>query len=276
VIGALIAAGVLAVAAYAPFVPGLVEHLQSSAPREAAQVATGGWAVAEALRNLLSGTGMAAAVAGAALAAVGAAVMARSAPVVVALFAAPVVMTAAALLVLGQPVRPRFFFSLSGAAAVFVGRGLGAVAAHVRNRVPAVATRWPQAALVAVTLVLIAASATVLPRNYAVPKQDYAGAVRYLDDAARAGVRVAATWPACVPIELYFVRPAWPCLRTIDAWRAWTAAPGRALVLVTLADYIDDPGVRDAAENSCAAVHRLPGTLSGGDIVICEPRGRRP
>jgi hypothetical protein len=200
---ALAGAGFLSAIAYAPFAPGLVAHLGADAPREAARVATGGWALAEALRSVLSGAGVPAALMGGVVALAGAISLTRRAPLAVALLVTPAG-TAIAVVGLGQPIRPRFFFFLAGAAAIFVGRGLGAVGhAIARLRTPDV-RETPVAVIVSGTLLLVAASAAVLPRNYRVPKQDFDGAVRFLEQQEAEGASIAAAGPACYPIDRYF------------------------------------------------------------------------
>ena len=70
--GASMVGALGSMAVYAPLIPGLVEHMRSAAPAEAAKVATGWWAIAEALRQMLAGPGVPAAVATGAVAAIGA------------------------------------------------------------------------------------------------------------------------------------------------------------------------------------------------------------
>ncbi len=265
-------AAVVSTALYAPFLDGLLAEMNSPAPRQAAQVATVSWAVSEAVRQLLSG-GALAALGGALVAAAGAWSLFRREPLAVGLLIAPAVVTGVALVALGHPIRPRFFFFLAGGGAIFAGRGIGVIA-DVIARGPA--RRHATAALVCLTLVLLAGSALALPRNYRVPKQDFAGAVRYLDDAAARGVRVAAAGPACVPLHTYYERGAWPCLTTMDDWRGVTTAPGESLVVHTLTDYVADPEVAEALRTRCRSVARFAGTLGGGDVVVCAPAPAGP
>ncbi len=49
-------------------------------------------------------------------------------PLALALLVVPALVAGVALVVLGQPIRPRFFFFVAGAAAIFAGRGVGALA----------------------------------------------------------------------------------------------------------------------------------------------------
>jgi len=287
--------GVIVGFLYAPFASSLVAHLGADAPREAAKVATGGWAVAEAVRSLLSGAGVPAAIAGALIAIAGAFSLMRRAPLAVALLVLPAVVTAVAVIGLGQPLRPRFFFFLSGAAAIFVGRGMGAIA-----RVIAARFSWSPGSsdpgsnrlrlgyggppklhaeagdpgfhllVVALTLLLIALSALALPRNYLVPKQDFEGAAAFLDAEEGTGTHIATAGPACFPFNVYMNRANWACMNTLPGMPAsWAGEP--VLIAYTLPDYIDNVGVRDMLRSRCRIVRTFPGTLGGGDIVVCRP-----
>ena len=263
-----IGAGALSLLAYAPFLPTLAAHFGAEAPRQAAKVATGGWAIAEAIRSLLFGAGVPAAVIGGLVAIVGAWNLFRRRPLYVALLVAPVIVTAVAIVALGQPLRPRFFFFIAGAAAIFVGGGLGVVAQALGRRMTAVT------AITLCTVALIALSAIALPRNYLVPKQDYAGAVRALEQDEASGARVAAAALTCMPFESYFAKRAWPCLKSADDLSTFTAQAGRPLVAYTLIDYIDDPSLGQRLRTECTEVQRFPGTLGGGDVVICDASAR--
>lgn len=267
------AAALLSILLYLPFLDGLLAEMNADAPRQAAQVATASWALSEAVRQLLSGAGVPAAIAGGLLAAAGALSLWRRQPLAVALLVAPGIVTGVALAALGHPLRPRFVFFLAGAAAIFAGRGLGLVAEALASR-----TRQssPVAGVVLLTVLFVAASAVGLPRNYRLPKQDFAGAVRYLDEAATRGVRVLAAGPACFPLETYFDRAAWTCLESVSDWRDLASQSTPVLIVHTLTDYVDDPALGVELRTNCPEVARFPGTLGGGDVVVCEPRLEGP
>lgn len=262
-------ATLFSLALYAPFASTLLSHFGGEdIPTQAAEVATGKWAVTEVLRNFLSGTGVIGSILTALAAAAGALSFLRRHTLWFALLVVPAIVAGVVIVVLGQPIRPRFFFFMAGAAAIFAGRGLGVIAATIAR------TPQPAASVVAlVTAVVIAASAFALPRNYRIPKQDFDGAVRYLDEEVSAGVTaVAAAGPACFPIERYYARAGWTCLRSLTDLEVLLAVPGRVLVVHTLAEYIKEPALRDRIRTGCVEVHRLPGTLGGGDMVVCDPR----
>jgi hypothetical protein len=186
----------------------------------------------------------------------------------------PAVVSALSIAALGQPMRPRFFFFMAGAAAIFAGRGLGAAAPAIESRMAALAAAIPGGGVVAGALLLAALSAIALPRNYTVPKQDFEHALIFLEGEEATGARIAAAGPACYPFEVYYRKWWWPCLESTADLRSVTDRPGRGLVVHTLADYIADPDLGRRLRAECAEVRRFPGTLGGGDLIVCDPRGR--
>jgi 4-amino-4-deoxy-L-arabinose transferase-like glycosyltransferase len=267
---AWVGAAAISAAAYAPFIPGLIALMGLETTQQAAGVATGGWALSEAIRGLLAGTGVPAALVGGAFAAVGALSLWRRQPLLVALRVAPALVTAGALVILGQPLRPRFFFFLSSAAALFVGRGIGAVVDAATAWRGSTSRRTSTGGIVACTSGLLLLSAIALPTNYRVPKQDFDGAVAALDAAAREGAVIGMAGPACLPLQTYYQKADWHCLRTVADWTALQATPGRAVVVYTLSDYIEDPALRSTIRTTCRTVREFPATLGGGVLTICD------
>jgi 4-amino-4-deoxy-L-arabinose transferase-like glycosyltransferase len=264
---ALGVAGILTLALYAPYASELLSHFDREGPKQAAQFATGRWAVIELLRNIVSGSGILGAAITALAALIGALSLLRRQPLALALLVVPALVAGAALVVLGQPIRPRFFFFLAGAVGIFAGRGVGAVADRLAR------PRHSLAFIIGGTALLVTFSAVGLRLNYRVPKQDFDGAVRYLEGQAAGGTIVAAADPACFPIERYYLKTDWPCLRTVDDLRAVLATSQPVLVLYTLSDHIE-AGLRDRLRGTCAESRRFPGTLGDGDVIVCDPRKR--
>ena len=182
---------------------------------------------------------------------------------------APAVVTALAVVVLHQPIRPRFFFFLSGAAAICVGLGVGVVVDAIVRGGSAARSRGRLIGVIACTTVLVALSAVALPRNYQVPKQDFDGAVRFLEAAETQGARIAAAGPACPPLDVHYEKASWPCLAGIADWNALRGAGQRVLIVHTLTEYVEDD-LRARLRTDCPTVQRFEGTLGGGDIIVCD------
>jgi mannosyltransferase len=261
------AATVLGLGLYAPYARELLSHFDEEGPKQAAQFATGRWAVLELVRNFVSGGGILGAAFTALAAAVGAVSLLRRQPLALALFVVPALVAGTTLVVLGQPIRPRFFFFLAGAVAIFAGRGVGAASDRLAR--PEHSTAF----IVAGAALLVAFSAVGLRLNYRVPKQDFDGAVRYLEGQSISGTVIAAVVPACFPVERYYLKTDWPCLRSVEDLQAVLATPQPVLVVYTLSDHIE-AGLRDRLRGACAESRRFPGTLGDGDVVVCDPRRR--
>jgi hypothetical protein len=199
----------------------------------------------------------------------------RRAPLAVALLVAPVVVTAVAIVALGQPMRPRFFFFVSGTAAIFGGHGLGLLAAWLARRGqsgPSAPARGRAAAwLVLATMATVALSVPALPRNYAWPKQDFDRAVRFAEIEEARGARVAVAGPACLPLDRYYGKVDWPCLASIADLQRLAASGAPVLIVHTLGVYIEDAPLRERVLEACPEVARFPGTLGGGDLIVCAP-----
>ena len=61
-------------------------------------------------------------------------------------------------------------------------------------------------------------------------------------------------------------------------WRVLNTLRQRVLVAYTLSEYIQDATLRERLRADSPVVQRFRGSLSCGDIVVCEPgrSGRRP
>lgn len=257
---------------YAPYVPDLLRTFAEKAPPQAAKVATASRASSDLLRGVTEGFG----VAGLLVTVAGAIVglwMLRTQPLVVWLLVTPALTTIGLTAIMGQPIRPRFVFSLSGAAALFVAAGLSQIAAATARRLGGASPAAYGAVLLALLLALMPGAAAALARNVAVPKQDFTGPMALLDAEAARGTAIAGAGAICLPLREFFERP-WPCAETYDAYTPVIAAHPRTLVVHTLIEFWHDPKLIDTLARDCRDVRRFPGTLGNGDVVVCEASPR--
>ncbi len=253
---------------YAPYVPDLLTTFAEKAPPRAAKVATAGRAAGDLLRGVTDGFGLAGLLTVVVLAVTGGLALLSSQPFVVWLLVSPAIVTLGTTALLGQPLRPRFLFNLSGAAALFVAAGAAVLARAIATRARWTSPAARTATLVALLLPLAPGAATAIRRNAVVPKQDFAGALTRLDAAAARGERVVGAGTICLALDGYFHRP-WPCVATEAEWRRETAG-GPALGVHTLIEFWDDPELMATLARDCRDLQRFPGTLGGGDVVVCR------
>jgi len=190
------------------------------------------------------------------------------------LFVLPSVLTAALLIGLGRNLWPRFFFNEMAFLLLIAIHAAWRLASLVGQRVP-----WPKAGQLASAggLLVLALSATALPRNYRHPKQDFRGALDYARHAVRAGDSIAGVSLAGVIYRRYYA-PDLPLIETLPQLAALRDAPGRLWIIYTLGGYLraSQPELWAALERDFEEVASFPGTLGDGWMVVLRERERQP
>ncbi|MGH9371358.1 MAG: glycosyltransferase family 39 protein, partial [Vicinamibacterales bacterium] len=232
---------------------------------ETAAVATPSWALRETVRGLQIGLGALGAVAAAVLFVAGLSSYWREDPFVTGIFVAPGLVTGAAILALQSPVRPRFFFFLAGFAVLLVIRGATVIAGAVVRAFPRIETAHHRFATALVALIIAASSAS-LPYGYRYPKQDYEGAMRFVDSIATPEVPVLTAGLAVYPYREYY-RRSWRPLDTAGDLRAVLLAGQEIVVVYTFPEYTDAALMRTVVDE-CRPLRVFPATVAGGDIVV--------
>jgi hypothetical protein len=234
------------------------------------------WVVTESIRRLADG-GLATVVVlgGLVVAAAGLASYARRDWRDTMLLTLPGVLGGGTMLALGHNLWPRFFLFCMGFALLIVVRGIMAIAEWMAARLPAPRLKKLAVPLgVAVCLAGVVVSATTLPRSYR-PKQDFSGARQYVESARQPGDDVVAVGLAGLAYRRYYA-PEWPFIeRRADLEMIQDRAHGVWLVYtlpVHLKAWV--PEVWDVVQRDYEIVRVFPGTLGGGDVVVCRWRGR--
>jgi mannosyltransferase len=262
-------AGALTLLLYAPMLVEMqrvVEQRPSPVRR-----ATTGWALGEALRGLRIGLGS---VVGLAVAAsffvAGLWSYLKQSRFLPGLFLLPGIVTVSAAVALHRPVRPRFLVFLAGFGMLIVVRGALEIGRLVGRRASAGAGR-SQTFGIALALVIVLVSAASLGTNYRYPKQDFAGAMRFVETRRAPDEPVVTAGPATYPYRAYFNRP-WEGVTTLGQLEAIRARGRRVWVLYTLASYIenDAPDLMRALRSECVVAGVFRGTVGNGDVTVCE------
>jgi mannosyltransferase len=230
---------------------------------------TPSWAMGELLRGLALGFGTWAALAGATIFALcGAWSYWRQSKLVFWLLVLPAFFMGAGTLLAGRTMYPRFYFPLIGFGVMILMRGLFAIPAFLNERARVPVT----AALVAG---LLAASSLSLVRNYRYPKQDFEGAMHFLDAQTKPGEKVLTAGGAIYPYHDYFLKP-WQGVVTLEELQN-VCLQGKPVWLVySLPRYIRGatPGLMKMIQERFTTVRVFPGTLGDGDVVVARyPKG---
>jgi hypothetical protein len=258
---------------YLPALPHVLDFFLSG-PSPTRGLSTPGWAILEAFRVLRVGLGagtLAGLAAAGAIFVAGLASYYRRDRLVFWLFVTPGIVTAAGALTVRGTMYPRFFFFMIGFGVLVLVRGavvLGdSLGRRLQRRRPDLA---PRTFGTAAALGLVLLSASSLPYNYRLPKQDYAGALEALD-AARGpadGV-VTAGWGAW-PYQLYFERP-FPRIESVEQLQEERARHPRLWLLYSQPRFLERslPEVMASIRDECRDRQVFHGTVGGGDVVLC-------
>lgn len=243
-------------------------------------LSTPSWAVGEALRILRQGLGAGPTllVAGAILA-VGTWSWLRRSPLVLALFVAPGIATLVGALLARGTMYPRFFFYLVGFAVLILVRGLtvtGDLLARVLvRRDPAARRHLAGAVSAALVILAIASSLLSLRYNYRFPKQDFGGAMAFVDANRGPAEPIVLADGATSYAFAYHGREA-PYVESVADLDAATRGASGYWLLYTFPRYIrlETPDLMARIEEDCEERHVFDGTVGDGDVVVCRMRGR--
>ncbi len=179
-----------------------------------------------------------------------------------------VLLTVALLTAVGMRIWPRFFFVDIGLAFVLIAAGVRQFCIWFGRWLPAPLTARNLFGLAIVAMVAL--SALMAARNYAMPKQDMAGAVAYANGVRGAGETVISLGVAAPIFDAYFT-PGWVVAESENDLRAELAALDRAILVIAFPDrtYRSFP-VLEYMKDQLQTLTVLPGTLGDGAIVIVQ------
>lgn len=279
------AGGVLTIVLYAPMLRQIQEYFR--VPSEMSQSSDAAWAIGEAIRVLRSGLGdqfgVGLVVLGicAVIGLAGVASLFKRDRDIALLLTLPAVAVTVGALATSGALYPRFYFLLAGFLVLIAVRGAFASAGWLTRLVSrgaagaAAADRRGDVVASACVLLLMAASAASLPRNWRVPKQDFEGAMRYVTAEAREGDLIATADITTATYRQYYGQD----------WRAVHNAPelealrdsvtGKVWMVYTFPRYLAlfDSALEATVERECRTERVFPATLGGGDVVVCSLAG---
>jgi mannosyltransferase len=178
------------------------------------------------------------------------------------------------MLALGHNLWPRFFFFSMGFALLIIVHGC-MEALRLLSRIPALRGAWITPAGYALAGLMIVASATTVPRCYALPKQDFTGARAFVEGSLAAGDEVAVAGLAEHAYGLYYA-PTWKIVRTSDELMALRATARRTFLVYTLpielrAAHAD---LWRMIQADFEMERMFRGTLGGGEVYVYRERGQ--
>ncbi len=171
---------------------------------------------------------------------------------------------------------PRFFFFAMGFALIIVVRGAVAVPKILSDFAASqnlfnLKSNFRHSPGYALAAVLIGASLVTVPRNYALPKQDFSGARNFVETARQSDEKIVAVRIAGEIYARYFA-PDWTAAKTENDLENIEQTNGKIWLVYTLAPEIKAfrPQLWRAIETDFEIVRVFPGTLNGGEIFVCR------
>jgi hypothetical protein len=245
----------------------------------ATEVATPKWALGAMLRGLQIGVGsLVGVLVAAAMFLTGLYSYFRQSRFLAGLFVRPGVITVTVAIALHRPIFPRFLFFLIGFAILIIVRGALEIGGMLGRRVASgqqtngMATWLGLPPLgIAMVLLMAALSAAALPVNYRYPKQDYEGAMDFVEAQHAPGEPIVTAGAADYPYREYFHRP-WQAIGSLAQLQSLRAGGRRVWVLYTLKRYVEreTPDIMNALRTECVVKGVFRGTVGDGEVTVCE------
>lgn len=255
---------------YAPIFTQVLDFFLNQ-PSQLEGISTPSWALSEALRVLGIGAGtIVGLLAGGLLFALGARDYARRQPLALALFLAPGAVTLVGALLARGTMYPRFYFFMIGFVFLIAVRGAYLVGDFVERRMAGRAGGSTVGGLSAGTVLataMVLVSAVTLRANYAAPKQDFGGALAFVEGAAEPADVIMTVGVTTYPYRELYGRSF---EELTPAAREQHTRDGRAVwVLYTFERYLDESLLR-SLRGECETARVFPGTVGGGAITVCR------
>jgi mannosyltransferase len=178
------------------------------------------------------------------------------------------------MLIIGHNLWPRFFFFCMGFALLITVHGALELPRRI-GRIAPPAVRWSPKLGYALSALIIAASAVTVPRCYALPKQDFTGAMAYVEQQRRPGDTVVVVGLAEHVYPVYYA-PSWPVAQDEKQLAALRSQTGRTFVLYTLPIELRavHPDIWKTLQTDFETDHVFWGTLGGGEVYVCRSHPR--
>ena len=234
------------------------------------------WAVAEVLRGLRAGTagGLLAVAIGGVILLSGLFSYWRENRFTVGLMILPGLTTVAAVLATSHNFWPRFFFFEIGFAMLLVVRG-AMVLGDFASRIFGVSQKFGPQVGAALVLLMLLASVVPLRAEYLYPKQDYLGAIKFLDEQQQPGELIFTAGAVTTPYQRYYGRP-WPIALTSSQLDTALLGDHATWLVYAMPNSIrsSQPEVWDVIESKFTVIRAFPGTLGGGTIYVSKSNGQ--
>ncbi len=195
----------------------------------------------------------------------------------------PGVLIVAVMVALQHNLWPRFVFFCAGFAILIVVRGAFVFPRIFLSLIPPLRTRLHTASTLAGTtliVVMVIASLMSLPRYYTLSKQDYQGAMDYIEQNLESGQAVVSVGLARVAYgQLYAQdKPRWFTAETADELISLRSDHTGLWVVYSLPIHLKEwhPDIWRMLQNDFEQIRVFPGSLRDGNVYVFRQRHDNP
>jgi hypothetical protein len=231
------------------------------------------WLVTESIKSLSIGFGGAVILAlGAALVAFGWIALFRRDRRAAAVMTLPPIFAGTTMVILGHNIWPRFFFFSMAFGLLIVVHGAVELPKAIFRNVYRLRENDRLISNVGVVFacLLLVASLVMVPRNYALPKQDFSGPKEYIEKNKSSNDAVIAVSLAGIVYGNYLTH--WPVAKSVTELEILQQNKQEVWLVYTLPIEVKSakPELWNLIEKDYQVVKVFPGTLSGGDVYVCR------
>ncbi|MGH8548136.1 MAG: glycosyltransferase family 39 protein [Methylococcales bacterium] len=250
--------------------------VQNSGPSKVADWTNPIWTALEIIKSLdLSDNSVIALVFGGILCTAGYLDFLRRIPVVAVLIVLNIPIALLVLVLINFHIWPRYFFVNIGFAALIIVNGAFVIGAFLEHHF-GFASRFRvtgRQAGTAITLLVIVASLSTLPKNYRLPKQDFSGARDYVEASRDFHDKVVSAGITAYPYEKLYA-PSWHSITTISELETEQKNTGHTWLVYSFPTYMKaiHPDLLKYVEKHFDLKKEFPGSLGDGTIYVWKSR----
>ncbi len=266
--------GVLSLLLYSPALPEMLSHYLKEKIRIQSAWTNPLWTIAETIRGLKFGMGkmVIGLFAGGFIFALGIISYFKENRSILALLLFPGIIALAVVLITNHNIWPRFFFFMFGFVLLIVVRGAMEFGNLLARLTFSKTGNKQRGILFGTVIILIFITLFIfsLPRSYQ-PKQDYWGALRYVEANQGHYQQVLLAGLTVYPFKQYFQKP-WKAVQSEAQLDSLVREKKDTWLLYTFPVFIQSryPGVWKAIRERFQVIEVFPGTIGDGNIYVCK------
>jgi mannosyltransferase len=193
----------------------------------------------------------------------------REKPIMIQLLFIPVIVGAVITIGMGHHLWPRFFFFSLGFVVLVVIRGIF-VAGDIVSKLLRIEPKQSGFIGASLCVGVIVISSFSIPGVYS-PKQDFVGALSFVEKHKKPGDKVAAVGMAMLPYSQY-LETDWETVETVETLDSLRANSKRTWLIYTVPIHLQSfyPEILNTISEDFEVIKQFYGTLGGGTIFVCR------